>query len=91
MVDSAVRDRIDVNAETLKRLADDEDLKDAILMVYANKQDMPNAMTCPELIDKLGLANMSNRKWYIQSTCATTGHGLYEGLDWVTKNISKAR
>lgn len=26
---------------------------------------------------------------YIQSTCATSGEGLYEGLDWLSANIAK--
>lgn len=26
---------------------------------------------------------------YIQSTCATSGEGLYEGLDWLSNSISK--
>ncbi len=26
---------------------------------------------------------------YIQSTCATSGEGLYEGLDWLSSNIAK--
>ncbi len=25
---------------------------------------------------------------YIQSTCATSGEGLYEGLDWLSQNIA---
>ena len=25
---------------------------------------------------------------YIQSTCATAGDGLYEGLDWLSLNIT---
>jgi len=25
---------------------------------------------------------------YIQITCATTGEGLYEGLDWLSNNIA---
>ena len=27
---------------------------------------------------------------YIQSTCATSGEGLYEGLDWLSSNIANA-
>nr|POF02412.1 adp-ribosylation factor 1 [Quercus suber] len=26
--------------------------------------------------------------WYIQSTCATSGEGMYEGLDWLSNNIA---
>lgn len=25
---------------------------------------------------------------YIQSTCATSGEGLYEGLEWLSNNIA---
>ncbi len=28
---------------------------------------------------------------YIQSTCATSGEGLYEGLDWLSSNIASKR
>lgn len=27
-------------------------------------------------------------QWYIQSTCATQGSGLYEGLDWLSNELS---
>lgn len=43
------------------KLSEDE-LRDAILLVFANKQDLPNAMNAAELTDKLGLHNMRNRQ-----------------------------
>ena len=67
----------------------EDELRDATLLVFANKQDLPNAMTASELTDKLGLQNLRNRKWYIQATCAVQGHGLYEGLDWLSNELSK--
>merc|ERR1712144_93217 len=27
------------------------------------------------------------RQWYIQATCATSGDGLYEGLEWLSSNL----
>jgi hypothetical protein len=36
-----------------------------------------------ELVDKLDLRSIRNRRWFIQSTVASTGDGLYEGLDWL--------
>jgi hypothetical protein len=56
--------------------------------VFANKQDLPNAMNAAEITDKLGLHSLRQRHWYIQSTCATSGEGLYEGLDWLSSNIA---
>ncbi|CAN4087525.1 unnamed protein product [Withania somnifera] len=65
-----------------------DELRDAVLLVFANKQDLPNAMNAAEITDKLGLHSLRQRHWYIQSTCATSGEGLYEGLDWLSNNIA---
>ena len=71
VVDSADRDRITEAAETFHRLAADEDLKNASILIYANKQDLPGALTVPELTDKLGLTKLRNDvKWYIQASNA---------------------
>ncbi|MCO5568054.1 hypothetical protein L7F22_021749 [Adiantum nelumboides] len=67
---------------------DNDELRDAVLLVFANKQDLPNAMNAAEITDKLGLHSLRQRHWYIQSTCATSGEGLYEGLDWLSSNIA---
>ena len=58
------------------------------LLVFANKQDLPNAMNAAEITDRLGLHSLRQRHWYIQSACATSGEGLYEGLDWLSSNIA---
>lgn len=65
-----------------------DELRDAVLLVFANKQDLPNAMNAAEITDKLSLHSLRQRHWYIQSTCATSGEGLYEGLDWLSNNIT---
>ncbi|KAG1892271.1 ARF/SAR [Suillus subluteus] len=81
VVDSSDRDRIPEAKEELHVLMNDEQLKDSLLLVFANKQDMPGAMSASELTDKLELRVFGQRTWYIQSTCATSGEGLYEGLE----------
>ena len=65
-----------------------EPVAEALLLVFANKQDLPNAMSVAEVTDKLGLHALRNRKWYIQSCCATSGDGLYEGLDWLSNALN---
>lgn len=65
-----------------------DELRDAAVLVFANKQDLPNAMSVAEVTDKLGLHSLRSRKWYIQSTCATSGDGLYEGLDWLSNTLA---
>ena len=88
VVDSNDRDRVGEARDELHRMLNEDELREAILLVFANKQDLPNAMNAAEITDKLGLHSLRNRKWYIQATCATSGEGLFEGLDWLSANIA---
>jgi ADP-ribosylation factor protein 1 len=88
VVDSNDKSRVeDARSELHKMLAEDE-LRDAIVLVFANKQDLPHAMSAAEITDQLGLHTLRSRRWYIQACCATTGDGLYEGLDWLSNAMS---
>jgi len=91
VVDSNDRDRIEDAREELTKMLNEDEMRDAALLVYANKQDLPNAMTAAEVTEKMGLHNMRNRQWFIQSACATTGDGLYEGLDWLSRTLSSKK
>ncbi|PRP76223.1 ADP-ribosylation factor 1 [Planoprotostelium fungivorum] len=91
VVDSNDRERISEAREELDKMLNEDELRDAVLLVFANKQDLPNAMSVAEVTDKLGLHALRNRKWYIQATCATSGDGLYEGLDWMSSTLSKSK
>jgi ADP-ribosylation factor protein 1 len=89
VVDSTDVDRMDVAKDELARMLGEDSLKDAVVLVFANKQDLPQAMEVSALADKLGLSAMQNRKWFIQECCATTGDGLYDGLDWMSKTLDE--
>ena len=45
MVDSNDRDRIDAARDELHRMLNEDELRDSILLVFANKQDLPHAMS----------------------------------------------
>ena len=51
--------------DELHKMINDEELKDAVILVYANKQDIQGAMTTPEITDKLGLHTIRGKTWYI--------------------------
>ncbi|CAK0827907.1 unnamed protein product [Prorocentrum cordatum] len=87
VVDSSDRDRVEEAREELMKMLGEDEMRDVFLLVFANKQDIPNAMPAAELADKLGLNDLSSRRWFIQAACATTGDGLYEGLDWISRVI----
>ena len=89
VVDSNDRDRVTEARDELHRMLNEDELKDALLLVFANKQDLPNAMNAAEITDRLGLQSLRQRQWFIQATCATSGDGLYEGLEWLSSNLKK--
>lgn len=98
VVDSNDRERIDATnsaeasaQEELHRMLSEDELRDAVLLVFANKQDLPNALSVAEITERLKLNAIRNRSWYIQATCATSGDGLYEGLDWLSNTLSKRK
>ena len=71
VVDSNDRDRIDDTAgyehsakDELARMLAEDELRDAVLLVFANKQDLPNAMKVQEVTERLGLNKLRNRQWY---------------------------
>lgn len=86
MVDCADHDRIDKAKNELHRIINDREMSDAVILIFANKQDLPDAMKSHEIKEKLGLTRIRDRSWYVQPTCATTGDGLDEGLRWLTAN-----
>ena len=88
VVDSNDRDRIELARCELHRLLQEEDLRDAALLVFANKQDLPQAMTRAEMTEALGLSGLErSRNWHIQACCAINGDGFYEGLDWISTTL----
>jgi len=89
VVDSNDRERIQEAADELDKMMKEEELQNAVLLVFANKQDLPNALSVAEVTEKLSLHNFKARKWYVQASCAGQGTGLYEGLDWLSNELSK--
>ena len=88
VVDSSDEERIDKAREELQYMMAEDELKDTVLLVLANKQDLPGAMTPSEMVERLSLTCLKGRKWNIQGCCGTTGDGLSEGLDWLGTNIA---
>ena len=72
MVDSNDRERVSEAREELQRMLNEDELRDALLLVFANKQDLPNAMSAAEITDKLGLHSLRNRQWCVNVLSALT-------------------
>ena len=60
-----------------------------MLIFWYRMQDLPKAMKASEITEGLGLSSLRQRNWHIKGTCASTGEGLYEGMDWLAHEVSK--
>ena len=56
-------------------MLNEDELREAMLLVFANKQDLPNAMNAAEITDKLGLHGLKQRTWFIQARFLTSFSG----------------
>ncbi|CDW84081.1 arf-like gtpase [Stylonychia lemnae] len=65
------------------------DLKDAVILVFANKIDLPTAMNAAQITELFSLHEIKNHEWFIQGCCALTGEGLEDGLNWLTSKLSQ--
>ena len=89
VVDSTDRGRMQVTKEEVAKLLGSDDLRGAVLLVFANKQDLKDAMTAEELTNVLGLHGIKTHDWHIEACSAKTGQGLMQGLGWVAEKIKK--
>jgi ADP-ribosylation factor-like protein 1 len=87
VVDSCDSERLGIAKQELMAMLEEEELKDAILLVFANKQDSKGALNAQQVSEALGLPEIRNRQWSIQETSALKGSGLFEGFDWLVTCI----
>ncbi|GLJ29112.1 hypothetical protein SUGI_0573940 [Cryptomeria japonica] len=80
------KERISEAKDVLPNLLKEKELRDVAVVVFANKNDFPNAMSVLEITEELEMSS-TQRHWHVQSPCATSGDGLYEGLDWLSNNV----
>jgi len=90
-IDDENRDEPDSAKHELWRLLQDDSLRGVPLLVLANKQDLPYAISPQKIYQRLGLDKVKDRPVHVQGCVAKTCDGLYEGLDWLNTTISNKK
>merc|ERR1712096_419579 len=91
VVDSADRDRVGISKQELVSMLEEDELKDAVLVVLANKQDIEGAMSVTEVHGALGLDKLKNRTFQIFKASATKGEGLDESMEWLSNILQNKK
>ena len=66
-------------------------LKDADVLVVANKQDVHGCLKPARIMEVLDLTNVRNHEWHIQPVVALTGQGLPQCMDWIAGRVLKKK
>ncbi|CAG0922415.1 unnamed protein product [Notodromas monacha] len=90
VVDSTDRERVSVARSELYNMLAQDELKKSGVLIFANKQDVKGSMSAAEISRHLNLTSIKTHRWQIQSCCALTGEGLYQGLEWIANNLKRS-
>mmetsp|Transcript_23922 Transcript_23922/g.60936 ORF Transcript_23922/g.60936 Transcript_23922/m.60936 type:complete len:187 (-) Transcript_23922:304-864(-) len=88
VVDSADLARLEDCKQELQALLQEERLVGATLLIFANKQDIPSALSPTELEQVLDFKSIAKRHCRVVACSAVNGSGILEGFDWLVKDIS---
>ena len=83
--------QVDDGIDYLHEFLGEANMRNVPLLVYANKQDIPNATKPNELERMLNCQGITDRPWKVQGTCAITGDSIYEGINWLGEQINKMK
>jgi ADP-ribosylation factor-like protein 5B len=88
VVDSADPAGFPAIKQEVTKLLTHPDLANACILVYANKQDLDDALPPAEVALRLGLAeSITQHPWSIQGCSAVAQTGLNDGLSWVCDHL----
>jgi small GTP-binding protein len=87
VIDSNDAKRLQEAADELGKMHRDIELKNIPFLIFANKQDLPNAVPVHKM--DLNLNSMYGRNWKLQGCSALSGDGIYEGLEWLKSQLNK--
>jgi len=90
VIDASDPERFTEATNELNKIMQAEELTHAPLLVLANKQDNPGAVSGDALTTQLDLPKfVGTRPYLVQSANATSGTGLWEGLTWLVDKLKE--
>uniref|UniRef100_A0A1B6EED7 RING-type E3 ubiquitin transferase n=1 Tax=Clastoptera arizonana TaxID=38151 RepID=A0A1B6EED7_9HEMI len=88
VIDSSDKQRLPEALSELSKLMSEKELKDAALLILANKQDVEGCESIESITEQLALYKLCcGHSWHIQASDAQSGNGLHDGLDWLSHQL----
>lgn len=84
VIDSSDRERITDAHKELYTFLNEDELRECSVLIIANKQDLPNAMSVEEIKKGLDFDAISQNPKAVFPTSALTGEGIEEAFNWLS-------
>ena len=87
IIDSADRDRFEESRRELEALMRHTELSSKPFLIFANKQDLPNAASKQEIIKIFKLDGFSTHTWTVVPCCAKSNSKIMQGFEWLAQHV----
>jgi len=88
VVDSQDDEYFEESKSQFHKLIANPALKNATILIFANKQDLPGAKDTNKLIQDYEFFKIKDHIWHIQSCSALKGEGLVTGIKWLSEQLT---
>ena len=87
VVDSQDDEYFEESKSEFHKVLSNPNLKNAVVLIFANKQDLPGAKAVNKIIEDYEFNKIKNHIWSIQPCSATKGEGLVNGIKWLSEQL----
>jgi len=87
VVDSADKFRLVVAKDEIDAMLAHPGLRKCPILFFANKKDLPTALSPVEIAQALNLDDIKDRAWQIVPSNGLTGEGVDKGTDWLAEKL----
>ena len=87
VIDSNDKENYEESKNQFYKILQNDTLKNAVILIFANKQDLLTSKKVNEIIEIYELDSIKNHVWHIQPCSANTGEGLLTGIKWLSDQL----
>ncbi|KAL2341243.1 hypothetical protein Fmac_009183 [Flemingia macrophylla] len=91
VIDASCPSRFEDAKSALEKVLRHEDLQGAPLLILANKQDLPEAVSAEELAQYLDLKKLDERVFMFEAVSAYDGMGIRESAEWLVEVMERSK
>jgi len=91
VVDSNDVNRLAESKAELWKVLESPELENCLVLVFANKQDLPQAVSPDEVVNRLELSQITGHAYHVVGCTAIEGKGLDDGFDWLADKLKERK